>query len=177
MDPGWLAVAIAATALGWNITDALRRRRTRVEVVIRHAAVPAHFDGDELLTIPSIGYADAPIIWPAYQEERLAYVVAVVAINRGESKESVGDMRILSSELDLAAGADDGTGPRDLPPRDRVIWALPVDGLAFDASEGFFAEVILGSGDTIRTGLQFLDHRLVEVIDEHNAMADKDPEP
>lgn len=169
VDVAWVALGVAVLSLAWQIIDAWQRRRTNVAVDVRHLAVPANSpDGPNLLDVPAVGLDDRPVVWSLDPEEPLTYVVTVVAVNRGETTESVADLRVFDLARRTAAGASDGTGARELPPRDRVTWAFRVDGLSFDAREGFIAEAVLGSGKVVRSGPHRLDDDLLDEIREGN---------
>lgn len=163
----WLALALAAASFGWQVIEARRRRATRVGLEVQHAAVPASVpDGPELVDLPGLGIEERTVVWPT--DEPLAYVVVLMAVNRGESQESLLDLRFSNREQTIGAGANPGGPPLGLPPHDRRAWAFRVDHVAFDLADGFYADVILGAR-AIRSGPHFLDSGLVEHIAAHNA--------
>jgi len=174
MDDGnevvaWLALLVAALSLFWQVVSARARSRTRLRVVVRHGAVSQSLNGDQLLAIPALGLDVRPFVWGVHEGEPLAYVIVVVVINDGETTEAVSDVRVLNHDRRQGAGADDGTGPRGLPPRDRVTWALRADRLAFDLADGFFVVLALASGKGAESGPCFLDDGLLDHIAQHNA--------
>jgi hypothetical protein len=167
----WLALLVAVLSLGWQIVDATRRRRTRLDVQVHHLAVPASIpDGPELLALP-LGLADHTIIPPTVAGEHLSYVLTIVVANAGETTEHVADIRVSELHGHMASGADHRSGGRPLPPRDRVTWAFRPARLPFDASEGFMITVVLGSGSPIESGPHRLDEDLLSVIEAHNSEA------
>ncbi len=105
----------------------------------------------------------------AGEDERLTYVLTVAAVNEGETTEYVNDIRVEDLDGTVGAGADDGTGPRELLPRDRVTWAFAPQHLMFDPGRGFMATVVLASGAPIRSGPHFLDDSIQGLIEQHNA--------
>jgi hypothetical protein len=164
----WLALGVAALSLAWQLYGAWQRSRTKIRVVVRHTAAPESLEGPALLSIPSLGLDFRPGVWLPDEDERLAYVLVVVVINDGDTTEYVHDIRVIDPSRRLGAGADDGTGPRELLPRNRLTWPFRPDRLFFDADKGFTVSVALGSHREIETTMQFLADELLAEIDAHN---------
>lgn len=168
----WLALGVASGSLVWQLMEARRRRATRVRIEIQHAGIPASIHGPDLLNVPALGHTQQPIIWPT--DEHLHYVVAVTAVNLGETTELVLDIILRDLEESAGAGANPGGVAKELLPRGRLTWALRPEELLFDVSNGFRAGVVLGA-TTIMSGPHYLDDRVIEAIDEHNQALDRGP--
>jgi hypothetical protein len=159
---GLAAVMVALAALAWQVAEARRRRTPRVRVDVQHAALPdALPDGPELLEQPLIGQTTQRVVWPA--TEPLAYVLVAMAVNHGETLETVEDLRLVTVADKMGCGANPGEPGRPLPPGERVSWALRPDHSALDFSEGFHFEAILGRGTVVRSAPCYLDQSVIEV--------------
>ena len=162
----WLALVVGLASLVWQVVEAVRRRRRRIEVRVRHLAIPASVpNGPELLAFPAIGLDDE-VIWPAM--EPLSYAVAVVVINDGEATEYLEDIRIRNVAGTLGAGANAGRA-EELRPRERFTWAFRPERAVFDLRDGFFVTAVFASGKPVETGPHFLRDGLREHIAGHNA--------
>jgi len=101
--------------------------------------------------------------------------LAVVAVNEGEGTEYIEDLRVQNLERTLGEGATDGSGARQLPPRDRVTWAFRPERAQFDLADGFIAIAVLASDRQVTTGPHVLDDRLRALIAQHNADVSQRP--
>jgi hypothetical protein len=164
----WLALLLAAASLAWQVWEARRRRSTRLRVEVAHVGAPASLEGDDLLTIPALGLDRRAVIWHSEPSEVLAYILVVVVVNDGETVESVADIRVLDASGRRGVGADNSTGSRELPPRDRVLWAFRPDAIDLDLRDGFRVAVALDSGSGIVAGPFYLDDQLIAALLEHN---------
>ncbi len=162
----WLALGVASLSLTWQIIESRRRRTTRVEVEIQHAALPASVDPGAVLDFPGLGNDDRTVIWPGTNEP-LTYALVLAAVNRGESTEWLHDMRLYDVSRTTGAGANAGPAV-ELPSRGRWPWGFRLDRSSFDLADGFYVEVVLASG-SITTGPHHLDAELRAEIASHNA--------
>lgn len=116
------AAAIATAGLGWQIWIQLRRRRTRVMLLVGHAAYPA---------------ADLDLAG------KLVYRVTVTAVNTGETPETV--VAIGFEALDHAQGIGDRPIAEPLPPGSIVKREWDLLALDFDPTPGIVPYVELAS--------------------------------
>lgn len=163
----WLALVVASGSLGWQILESRRRRTSRVDVEVHHVALSEGVPDPELVSVPALGLDARHTVWPAADGERLTYVLAVVAVNHGETTESVEDLRVVSLDGTMASGASQGGDAQPLPPRDRVTWAFRPARAEWDMANGFYAIARLGTSEVV-TGPHHLDRELAQLIDQHN---------
>jgi len=116
------AAAIATTGLCWQVWIQLSRRRTRVMLLVGHAAYP----------VPDSDLAG-----------RLVYRVTVTAVNTGETPETV--VALGFEALDHEHGIDDQPIAESLPPGSIVKREWDLLALDFDPTPGIVPYVELAS--------------------------------
>jgi hypothetical protein len=116
------SAVIATSALGWQIWIQVRRRRTRVMLLVGHSAPPV---------------ADTDLAG------RLVYRVTITAVNTGETQETV--VALGFEALDHEHGIDDRPIAESLPPGGIVRREWDLLALDFDPTPGVVPYVELAS--------------------------------